>query len=1217
MELNNKLGYLEKFDELCKGNLLANEYITEDKVNLISKLRKESLNENRIIGTLYYIDIQEKKLVIYDFESKTIIKTIDLPGFPPAYDKKDWNIWGNSFYVLDNENFQKDDDFKNNPELQYGLLVRPDGTSIIYHPDLYFQKSLGLSKTYLYGAITNRTTTFLPYEMYLSIDNVLLCISNREEGKVYLFNTQLMEFEGEIQVREHAASNKTINIAISTIENVIYITDNISPNLGIYEIGAKRYSKRVVGDYALGNLVISPYEDSIYILSQEEEAVLKNISLERYDVIKEFTLKGKLFSNKDYPCDLITFSQDNKYIYLVTYLDDPEPYTPVITVIDFDKNKAVKRFSIKDGTKPVNLIFSEPNKLYSSFKNINELALENKWITPEIYQKVKEESEEDLKILEKEIELTEDEKEFLEIEPEPYLLEATIKDEKEELNIKPTRQKHIIISPDADKYIIELIIGVFWEKTGIDLTDIREMQAILRNTALITRKHLEFYDIDVIKKENFYQNNPLALIIQRSYILEMLAEEEARARKEPSICPTNCTNCKAPLMGSWTCQVCGIELERPENIFRRKEASLVNNSNLQTNHFWGLDYDNAILYEFDKYNVCISKIDKDKSIIESIDCFYRLETNNTIIFDKSKQSILELSSRGRVIRKYVSKNKDTMLIDTNYVTTLNDRNLLVACKGKIFETNFMGKLIWEYRDVYNPICIQKTYDGTYLIIDEGKNKILELEKTLNDEKNGYKFNIIWEYSKDNIIPSYVFKDYNSKYTILDSKNSRIVSVDSNSRIKWEYNTLLCGIENPIGFIILKNQDIIVYNKNRISRVMPSEQNKVRFTYNIQELAKRDYFYLISNEESETFKAAESAKKKNSKINSLRSSENLLNEIINKSESEKKAVNKTVKPKSEESSKFQLEDDKSSKKEIIQEKKVKQIHKKFSIEEIREMMKNKEKDEPETTIESKQIKETKLKSRIMIASSSNIIPISLPVIDDDNHKVFIINRAGDVIWEYKDDYIRAINDVIMTPDRSVLISSDSGLFEVDIKSKRIVFKYTNSCSGSSKLRNGNYLLCDHVKHSVLEIDRALNNIWSYHYDKEEATSAIRLITGNTLIVCAKENCVKEINSNGKVVKFLGNSLGSNNHLDLLHPAYAFKTSLDSILIADKDHSRIVEISKDNQIILDFKGNEYEKLVKPTKVIRLKNGNTLVYHSNNKKIFEFDSNQNYIWQWYSSF
>ncbi|GIW22283.1 MAG: hypothetical protein KatS3mg068_1290 [Candidatus Sericytochromatia bacterium] len=48
---------------------------------------------------------------------------------------------------------------------------------------------------------------------------------------------------------------------------------------------------------------------------------------------------------------------------MMTYLNDPNPYTPVITVIDLEKGKASKRFSIKDETKPILIGFYEENKL--------------------------------------------------------------------------------------------------------------------------------------------------------------------------------------------------------------------------------------------------------------------------------------------------------------------------------------------------------------------------------------------------------------------------------------------------------------------------------------------------------------------------------------------------------------------------------------------------------------------------------------------------------------------------------------------------------------------------------------------------------------------------------------------------------------------------------------------------------------------------------------
>ena len=44
----------------------------------------------------------------------------------------------------------------------------------------------------------------------------------------------------------------------------------------------------------------------------------------------------------------------------------------MITVIDTEKNKAVKRFSIKDETKPINIAFKEENPLGRVNKTLEE-----------------------------------------------------------------------------------------------------------------------------------------------------------------------------------------------------------------------------------------------------------------------------------------------------------------------------------------------------------------------------------------------------------------------------------------------------------------------------------------------------------------------------------------------------------------------------------------------------------------------------------------------------------------------------------------------------------------------------------------------------------------------------------------------------------------------------------------------------------------------------
>ena len=62
----------------------------------------------------------------------------------------------------------------------------------------------------------------------------------------------------------------------------------------------------------------------------------------------------------------------------MTFINDPHPFTPVISVIDTEKNKPVKRFSLRDGSKPLNLCFEDINPVGPVNKTLEEMLVESR-----------------------------------------------------------------------------------------------------------------------------------------------------------------------------------------------------------------------------------------------------------------------------------------------------------------------------------------------------------------------------------------------------------------------------------------------------------------------------------------------------------------------------------------------------------------------------------------------------------------------------------------------------------------------------------------------------------------------------------------------------------------------------------------------------------------------------------------------------------------------
>ncbi|RZL65911.1 MAG: hypothetical protein EOO93_06160, partial [Pedobacter sp.] len=205
--------------------------------------------------------------------------------------------------------------------------------------------------------------------------------------------------------------------------------------------------------------------------------------------------------------------------------------------------------------------------------------------------------------------------------------------------------------------------------------------------------------------------------------------------------PTNCPNCGAFLLGSWDCQTCGFEIEKPEDAIRRKLASVDPLSNLAKGNIMLLDSTNGEIVEVDAFKVPIWKISKEQLNLKSINSAIRLENMNTLVLDGETSEFVEFTPKGKTVRRFKVGEDGFGLNNPAFFTLINsDNNLLIAdtYNHRILETDQDGAIIWEYGQfgmaglkaplLNSPKYIQKTYDETYLITDTGNDRIIELNR---------------------------------------------------------------------------------------------------------------------------------------------------------------------------------------------------------------------------------------------------------------------------------------------------------------------------------------------------------------------------------------------------------------------------------------------------------------------------------------------------------
>lgn len=1158
---------------------LINQGLVEEKVikDLLDERDKAvELGKKQMQGICYAIDYKEKKLKIFDTYTEEVLNSIPLPVSISNFVPEEWLLWGTSTAIIDLLELQKAGDIPFNRESLFGLTIK-DNYHYLYSTDFNKQPLLAKTNNFLFGATPKNKKTNLPFDMYFSEDNEILCLSNRDEGKVHIYNTKVGSFIGSITVR-NPGSKKGINVAISFLRNKIYITDNLSENIIIYDLFSGLYDKFNPGLGILNNIALSPNETSIYVILPKKEPLLKNLDINTFEEIRSFPLKGELFSSGDSPFDLISCSPDKKYLFVMTYLNTPSPYTPMFTIIDLKINRGVKRFSLKDDSRPINIAFRGENPIGQANKSFEKLLVEKELIDVakliELKKSLGQDSPEDLEGL---------------IEIQTEALESELREEDEMLGITPKKAKHIILSPKANKHIMEVLSGCFWQATQIDLSETSEGIEKLKTVADNVRQRLEYYDADIVRMLNFHEEKPLNALIQRAYVLEMWAEEENKKRQDIQTAPDNCLNCNAPLFGGWECPACGFTLEKPEDALRRKSASLDHLANMKGN-FFVIDSENGILLEIDKYYVPVFKLSKDILDLKSIVSAFKLENRNALLLDKKAGNIVEVTFKGETQWKYKPADpKKGILSEPSGFAILSNENLLIADTGnhRVLEVDREGKIIWEYGTLgksginsgflNSPVDIQKTYDDTYLVTDMGNNRVIEFFKSFNEEKKIFEFNIKWQYgnginitghgqgSGNNELnrPVSAFKDTEGKYLILDSGNHRAILVNEMKNTLWKYEfknpDSPINIGNPMRITRLKNQDLIIVGNNKVLQIMPSNYNNMPWFSQIDELASITHFSI----------ARESIEK----------------------EKRRHALSKKYLAKDNE------EEEDSESPEIYENKELNAL--------IAEKLLLAGKMEPG-------------KIHIILTKGEKIIPFPIALIDKGENCILIVNREGDIVWIYgknKDEKLIKPNSVEITENKTVLISDQNEVIEVDIKTNDKTLVYECLSKSATRLGNGNTLITDQKNSKVIEVTPDKKIIWEYHEKdrKLSAYHAMRLDNGNTLITSCVGHYVKEIDKNNKILWSFGEPTKSgSDSKHLSYPEHACRLKNGNTLISDTKNSRILEISNSGKVVLNYSGSESQKILGPCYTSRLKDNHIFIIHSSYRQIQEVNDQETIVWR-----
>jgi uncharacterized protein (UPF0248 family) len=183
----------------------------------------------------------------------------------------------------------------------------------------------------------------------------------------------------------------------------------------------------------------------------------------------------------------------------------------------------------------------------------------------------------------------------------------------------------------------------------------------------------------------------------------------------------------------------------------------------------------------------------------------------------------------------------------------------------------------------------------------------------------------------------------------------------------------------------------------------------------------------------------------------------------------------------------------------------------------------------------------------------------------------------------------------------------------------------------------FLVADTENHRILKIDSSGKILWKYgcpnintlgictsgYGDNLLLKPTAATFAGDTVLIAEREHHrIIEVDSSGDIVwsygQYTSSGFGPN---ELWYPNYAERLSNGNTLIADGYNHRVIEVTPTKEIVWTYgcslltSGGKcsYSELRNPRMATRLADGNTLIADSEDSRIIEVNKEGNIVWEY----
>lgn len=1203
-------------------------------------------HQDKVSGTAYLIDPAQNELRIQQHPSGEVLERLPL-STDPNYQFKvdDWDSWGSHALLADTQEGQRQEVFDRELDAPYGLVVTEERV-YLYNEGRLDSQHLGQSKHSLFAGVYKGKSDNGPFDLYLSPQQKYLCISDRGAGSVRVFNLANRQLSEPVSIRSEGSSN-TLNIAIDEENNQAYITDNQSAGLYKLDLENLNLERQRVGLGILGNLAMAPTKEHLFLISIKPNVGLHYVNTKTWESEKTLKLKGDLFkADSSDACDLLSVSPGGEFVMVMSYLNSPEPFTPIISVIDAQQVKTLRRYSLKDGVKPYQLAYGVPNAVAPYTRSLEELVLEEKLVGPQAMWSLKRELraqlgedpdleeappvpveepeeavEEETSESETEAETTDEEdaeEEFLEVEYQIMDIAASTENDPESdtLNITPKKSNHIALPAEAKEEIYEILLSTFQKQVDEDITTYDDVVQRLQNAAEKARVELEDYDSTIVQVEDLFEGHGLKSVIVREAIVMMLELKES-VKDQARLVPHTCPNCNQKLLGSWDCSVCGFELESPDRANKRRIASAEPIANLPRGHVVIPDPQGLRLLQLNPYKYVSWHLDPDQ-----LSCDYPVDTlwmpnDNVLVVDKDGNQILEVGLRGKIYWRFDTHMSPAHVLDEPVKATYyfpkdsGDRHWLIVDQGnhRVIEVNRDQEIVHEFgvqgipgsegSNLNSPSDVQFTHNETYLITDTGNNRVIEYKKDggieqVFGEKQGLK------------TPTAALRLFNENTLILDAGNYRLIELDPSGNILHECTYYTPKMEktfrvvSPIKMIRLINKDVLIMDEDKMLQIMLSGQ-KLVWHSKIEDLAfqpkvdapevvvdadgnERLVYKVVDHGEIRPVRLAQKINfKRMQKLIEAR----LKGEINTEESTDGKSHNAADKLRA-----------------LIEDRKL----------------------ESKRTLRRELTLDTFQPSEIFQNKDLQLKGLRHYAIDKHHNAVIRINRKGEVKWHYGFEMGQTLSRPYhLTETRRTLLVADTGhnrVVEISKTDKDIIAELKGPSESplggpraAQRLNFGRTLIADQRNKRLVELNNREEVTWEFKRMGQISSPQYveELENGNILFADSMLNSIREVDREGNLRWSYGSRMKGTGPGQLFAPEFATRLGNGHTLIADTRNHRILEVTLDGKEVWRYEGNKSlrQKILNPTRAERLENGNTFITYNNGRELAEITPEGERAW------